>query len=129
MPRFLLPLFATIAALALVSCKVETSTEKIPEAEGRGKNAVNIRVEPMTRGEIKDAASAAIDKTADVAGHVQDAASSITANARDLAHNASTVTRELVPKSTPVPEASSTVIATPAAVVTEKTETVTTTTP
>jgi hypothetical protein len=128
MPRLVPALFATAVALSLVSCKVETSTEKIPEAEGRGKNAVNIRVEPMTRGEIKDAAGKVIDKTADVANNVQDAASSISTNARDLAHNASTVTRDLMPGHTPS-EPSSTVIATPAAVVTERTETVTTTTP
>ena len=126
MPRYYTILIAASAALLISACKVETSTEKIPNAEGNGKNAVNIRVAPMSRDEIKDATGKVIDKTADVAAELKDAGTSISTNVRDLSHNANTATNRVLPKNTPSTEPSATVIATPAVAVTQ-TETVTTT--
>lgn len=112
-----LPL-AALCALALCSCKVETSTEKIPNAEGAAKNAVNIRVQPMSRSEIKDVTDKAIDKTADVV-------TTLGAGAKEVVERTSG-TRLTLHSNTPSPEPSAPVIATPAQSVTQ-TQVVTTT--
>jgi hypothetical protein len=126
MPRLLSHTIAACAAFSLCSCKVETSTEKIPNAEGSGKNAVNIRVAPMSRSEIKDVTERAIDKTADAAGELKDAATTLGANAKEIAARTSD-SAVILRRNTPSPEPSAPVIATPAQSVTE-TQTVTTTT-
>ena len=90
------------AVIGLSACKVETSTEKIPAAEGSGKNAVNIRVEPMNREEIKEAAGKVIDKTADVAGEVKDAATTLNQNMRDARLKVTTETQHTVAPATDV---------------------------
>lgn len=118
MPRQINLITAALAAFALCSCKVETSTEKIPNAEGASKNAVNIRVQPMSRSEIKDVTDKAIDKTAD-------AATTLGAGAKEIVERTSG-TRLTLHTNTPSPPPSAPVIATPAQAVTQ-TEVVTTT--
>jgi hypothetical protein len=126
MPHSLKFTFAVSAALRLCACKVETSTEKIPNAEGGGKNAVNIRVAPMSRSEIKDATDRAIDKTADAASELKDAATTLGANAKEIAARTSD-SAIILHRNTPSPEPSASVIATPAPSITQS-QTITTTT-
>ena len=79
-------------SLTLCGCRVETNSETIPEAEGSGKKAINIRVEPMSRDEIKDAANTAIDKGAEAASMARDAATSAVQNAEKLGQSMTTLT-------------------------------------
>lgn len=67
-------------ALTLCACHVETKTEPVPEAEGSGKKAINIRVEPMSRDEIKSAADKAIDQSAEAATKLRNAATTAVEN-------------------------------------------------
>lgn len=86
------PLFVVAAlAIALPGCRVETNSEELPEAEGSGKKAINIRVEPMSKDEIKNAANKAIDTTADLATKAKDAATSAVNNADRLNDAVSTL--------------------------------------
>ncbi len=113
-------LLAAASVVALLSaCKVQTETETVPEAEGNGKRALNIRVEPMNREEMKDAAGKVIDGTAQAAGEVKDAATSLAADTRNLTRDAGTAINNALPSSTPVTTPSAEVIATPAPAVTE----------
>jgi len=84
-------LFTTVC-LALCACRVETSSEEIPEAEGSGKKAINIRVEPMSTDEMKDAANTAIDKGAAAAAVARDAATSAVQNAEKIGQTITTLT-------------------------------------
>lgn len=92
----LLAISATILALSVCGCRVETNTEPVPEAEGSGKKAVNIRVEPMSREEIKDATNRAIDTTAEVASRTRDLASTAAENAERLGRNITTLTDTMI---------------------------------
>ena len=87
-----LTLLAAASLLALCACRVETKSEEIPETEGSGKKAINIRVEPMSRQEIKDATNQAIDKTAEAATVARSAATSAVENAEKLGHAVTTLT-------------------------------------
>jgi len=83
-------------AALLIGCKVQTNTETVPEAEGNGKRAVNIRVEPMNREEIKDATGKVIDATAETAGEVKDAVTSVAAETRDLARDTNAAVKQTI---------------------------------
>jgi len=89
--KFTSLLFA-VACLSLCACRVETSSEEIPEAEGSGKKAINIRVEPMSTDEMKDAANTAIDKGAAAATVARDAATSAVQNAEKIGQTITTLT-------------------------------------
>ena len=89
-------LLASIATLALTGCRVDTKTEPVPEAEGSGKNAINIRVEPLSRDEIKSAASDAIDKTADAATHIRSAATTAVENLQNVGKAVTTLSDTMV---------------------------------
>lgn len=80
-----------VVACSLSACRVETNSEELPEAEGSGKKAINIRVEPMSKDEIKNAANKAIDTTADLATKAKDAATSAVNNADRLNDAVSTL--------------------------------------
>lgn len=80
-----------VAGMILGGCRVEAEKETIPEAEGTGKSALNIRVETMSKEEIKNAANKAIDKTAAMATHVKDAASTAVHNAEVLGQAVTTI--------------------------------------
>jgi hypothetical protein len=82
-------------SLVLCACRVETKSEDIPEAEGSGKKAINIRVEPMSRQEIKDAANTAIDRGAQAATMVRNAATTAVQNAEKIGQNVTTLTDSL----------------------------------
>ena len=84
-----------VVALALSACRVETKTEEVPEAEGSGKKAINIRLEPMSKDEIKAAANKAIDTTAEVATTARDAATSAVKNAERLGSAVTTLTETI----------------------------------
>ncbi len=66
---------ALIVSSVAAGCKVETSSE--PSTGPGDKGATNIRIEPMSREEVKDAAGAAIDTTADAAQGVKNAAANL----------------------------------------------------
>jgi hypothetical protein len=87
---------AALATIAITGCKVKTSTEAVPEAEGSGKKAINIRVEPMTRQEMKKAADTAIDKTAEAAGELKQAATTAAGNLKVMATNITTMTSTMI---------------------------------
>ena len=91
-----LAFFATMAMLTLSACKVETKTESVPEAEGSGKKAINIRVEPMSRDEMKSAASNVIDKTAEVATSAREAATSAVQNAEHIGQAVTTLSDTMI---------------------------------
>src|SRR5690606_29032750 len=93
--RHLSYLLAACAVIALSGCRVETKSEELPEAEGSGKKAINIRLEAMSKDEIKNAASKAIDKTADLATKARDAATSAVQNAERLGDAVSTISETL----------------------------------
>jgi hypothetical protein len=90
--------YTTVAAisLALCACRVETDTESVPEAEGTGKKAINIRVEPMSREEIKDATNTAIDKTAEAASKAREAATTAVQQAERIGKAVTTLTDTMV---------------------------------
>ena len=88
-------LFVACNIVVLAGCRVETRSEELPEAEGSGKKAINIRVEPMSKDEIKDAANKAIDKTADLATKARDAATSAVHKAESLGDAVSTLSETL----------------------------------
>jgi hypothetical protein len=102
---YLLAASATVLALSLCGCRVETNTESVPEAEGSGKKAINIRVEPMSRDEIKDATNKAIDKTAEVASKSRDMATSAVRNAESFGKAVTTLTDTMVNINTPAEQA------------------------
>jgi hypothetical protein len=92
-------LFLAIATVGLSitsGCKVKTSTESVPEAEGSGKKAINIRVEPMSRDEVKKAADTAIDKTAEAAGQLKQAATTAAGDLKVMATNLTTMTNTMI---------------------------------
>lgn len=115
-----LPFIIALSLTGLFSaCKIQAEKETIPEAEGNGKTAVNIRVEPMNREEIKDATGRVIDRTAEAADEVKDAATGLAAETGDMARDAGAAIDRNLPDSTPATTPSAPVIATPAQDVTE----------
>lgn len=84
-----------ITLTTLAGCKVETSTEKIPEAEGKGKTAINLRLETMSKDEIKNAADKTIDSAAQFVEKARDAATSATHNAKTLTNSVTTITQTI----------------------------------
>jgi len=78
--------------ISVAGCRVETKTEQVPEAEGSGKKAINIRVEPMSREEIKTATDNAIDKTAEAATKIKSAATTAVGNLETLGNQVRSVT-------------------------------------
>ncbi len=82
--------------LSLCACRVETNTESVPEAEGSGKKAINIRVEPLSRQEIKDVTNTTIDRASDAASVVREAASSAVDNAQRVGKSVTTLTEGMV---------------------------------
>jgi hypothetical protein len=85
-----------MTALVLCGCRVDTKTESVPEAEGSGKKAINIRVEPMTRDEMKAAASDAIDKTADAATQLRSAATTAVENLQTVGKTVTTLSDTMI---------------------------------
>lgn len=91
-------LYTVLAILtlgALSGCKVETSTEKIPEAEGKGKTAINLRLETMSKDEIKNAADKTIDSAAQFVDKAREAATTATESARNISNTVTTLTHTL----------------------------------
>lgn len=84
-----------VVALGLCGCRVETNSEPVPEAEGSGKKAINIRVEPMSRDEIKSAADRAIDETAEAAGKLRNAATTAAQNLESVGRTVTTLSNTL----------------------------------
>lgn len=82
--------------MALAGCRVETHTETVPEAEGSGKKAINIRLEPMSRDEIKDVADRAIDKTAEAATTARAAATTAVQNAERIGQIVTTLSDTMI---------------------------------
>ena len=97
--------YTTLAvfSLTLCACRVETQTESVPEAEGSGKKAINIRVEPMSKEEIKEATNTAIDKTAEAASKAREAATTAVQQAERIGKTVTTLTDTMVDVNT-VPE-------------------------
>lgn len=85
-----------VAALGLSGCRVETKSDPIPEAEGSGKNALTIRVEPLSRDEMKSAADEAIDKTADAAVQLRNAATTAVENLQTVGRTVTTFTDTMI---------------------------------
>lgn len=85
-----------VAVLGLAGCRVETKSEPIPEAEGSGKNALTIRVEPLSREEMKSAADSAIDKTADAAVQLRSAATTAVENLQTVGRTVTTLTDTMI---------------------------------
>lgn len=85
-----------VLGLALTGCRVETNTEPVPEAEGSGKNAINIRVEPLSREEIKSATDDAIDRTATAATHLRTAATTAVENLQQVGRTVTTLTDTMI---------------------------------
>lgn len=77
-------------------CRVETHTESVPEAEGSGKKAINIRVEPMSREEIKDVADRAIDRTAEAATTARAAATTAVQSAERIGQMVTTLSDTMI---------------------------------
>jgi hypothetical protein len=86
----------SMAAFALAGCRVDTNTESVPEAEGSGKKAINIRVEPMSRDEIKSAASDAIDRGAEAATQIRNAATTAVENLQTVGKAVTTFSDTMV---------------------------------
>lgn len=84
-----------MAVGVLAACRVETKTEPIPEAEGSGKKSLTIRMEPMSRDEIKSATNEAIDKTAEAAGQLRSAATTAAENLQHVGQNIGTMSEHL----------------------------------
>lgn len=82
--------------LALTACRVETKTESIPEAEGSGKKAITVRLEPMTRDETKAVINNAIDKSADFATSAREAATSAVNNAERIGKAVTTLSDTMI---------------------------------
>lgn len=85
-----------VLSLSLCACRVETQTESVPEAEGSGKKAINIRVEPMSREEIKEATNTAIDKTAEAASRARDVATTAVQQAERIGKAVTTLTDTMI---------------------------------
>lgn len=83
------------AACLLTACRVETKSEPIPEAEGSGKKSLTIRMEPMSRDEIKSATNDAIDKTAEAATQLRSAATTAAGNLQHVSQNIGTMSQTL----------------------------------
>lgn len=87
--------FASVL-ISLCGCRVETNTESVPEAEGSGKKAVNIRVEPMSRDEIKTVTDTTIDRASEAASAVREAATTVVGNAQRAGKAVTTLTEGMV---------------------------------
>lgn len=96
MKNRIITLACVAATLALCACRVETKTEPIPEAEGSGKKAITLRMEPMSREEIKSATDSAIDKTAEAATKFREAATTAVENLQTVGKNVTTFTDTMI---------------------------------
>lgn len=107
-------LLALGASTLIAGCKVEANRETVPEAEGSGNNAVNIRVQPMDRQELREAAGRAVDGVADVAEGVRDVATSAAPVVRELGDRTKDAADAFFQQDATATTPSSPVIATPA---------------
>lgn len=86
----------TSGVVSLCACRVETKTESVPEAEGSGKKAINIRVEPLSREELKTVTDDTIDRASDAASVVREAATSAVGNAQRVGKAVTTLTEGMI---------------------------------